>query len=59
MHRDILIFAKGIKMFKISLYTFRKKPERELCMKLHLSDEKPHVDPCFHIGILLGLDSTD
>ena len=28
-------------------------------MKLHLSDEKTHVDPCFHIGILLGLDSND
>ena len=28
-------------------------------MKLYLNDEKSHVDPCPHIGILLGLDSND
>jgi hypothetical protein len=27
----------------------------KLCMKLYLSDEKIHVDPCPHNGILLGL----
>jgi hypothetical protein len=27
-------------------------------MKLHLSDEKTHVDPFAQIGILLGLDKT-
>ena len=25
-------------------------------MKLHLSDEKTYVDPCPHIGVLLGLN---
>ena len=30
-----------------------------MCMKPYLSDEKTHVDPCPHIGILLGLDSND
>ena len=45
----------------MSLYTFHKKsgikrltPYEMLCMKLHLNDEKSHVDPCPHIGILLG-----